>query len=308
MKRSYCWFIVMMMVIASGCASTKMQTNMQFDPRMYAADTKEMKMETAKAVADYLLEPIDSTGFRETEPMRKGIMTTREVVLPERLLAGELYPGRIRWNAIAITPDGREFFAQVGYVFRTLVLKTGTVRFIGGMFIDGTEADLADAKIIGISTKGSFGYDLSATEKEFPVDWKRFKSEPAYRNQLTLTNGTPVASLRPAEYLIPMVNGWNRYTSERGHLLSPLGEREIKEIAGINPKYSYSQKWADTGKMVISTDPIGTGTGILIDLFKAAISSSKGWDFESRDKKNDEIRAKYLEETKARAMQLAAQN
>lgn len=248
-------------VLLLGCATTRTIKNASLPGN-----------ETEK---EMLIEPFESVGVSQTGAMKRGDITVIQGVFPD-ILFGEYYPGRIRWNAwIVSEEDGREFFGQS--IFSGIDYSG---HFLETIIIDGK---VTRAKVIILSTLANYVYDLAGNE--ISIDRKKFLlNEDDYRQKIVLKKGTPIGDMKKASGFHEMLKQWNRYQTPNGILLSPLGEEEIRLIAGINPQYSFSEKLVGSGRFSISMDPIATAVGIGIDIFRASNGSvpSTGWDYNSQ--------------------------
>ncbi len=270
MKLLYVFSTVLIIGIFSGCAK-----NMEvINPALVSSVFQEEKDQDNKV--DLLLEPYETLGLLLTPAIKEGDITIIQGIFPN-ILFGEYYPGRIRWNGWIVQEDGKEFFTQIllstidysGYFLETVV-------------IDGKPD--TDARVLALSSLLEFAYDLAGNE--FPVETHNFLKDANNRHQFVIKSGTKIGEMEkiPAKDFLAILANWNQYQTPKGIILSPLGEKEIKFIAGINPQYSFSEKLVGSGKYSLSPDYIGTSVGIALDIFRAANGSvpSAGWDYNSQ--------------------------
>ena len=261
-------FIVLILGIVSGCAA-KMEVKNAVLVYPISHSQKVQKV-------DLLLEPYETLGLLLTPAIRKGDITVIQGIFPD-ILFGEYYPGRVRWNGWAVQEDGKEFFAQI--LFSTIDYSG---YFLETVVIDGNPE--ASARVVGLSSLVNFAYDLAGNE--FPVGTHDFLNDAGNRQQFILKLGTRIGEMEkiPTADFIKILAKWNQYQTPKGVILSPLGEKEVKLIAGINPQYSFSEKLVGDGKCSLSPDYIGTSVSIALDIFRATngIVPSMGWDYNSQ--------------------------
>lgn len=242
----------------------------------------------AENKVEMLIEPYQSLGVKLTPTIESGKATIVQGIFPE-ILFGEYFPGRIRWNAWAVDENGREYFGQavfcgIGY----------SGEFIETLVFD--EIPDKSAKTIVLSTAVEFGYDLSGNEVE--IFREKFLKEPAYRKEFILSKGTKISDMRKVPDFLEIMKNWNRFQDlEKNEiLLSPIGEKELKEIAGINPRYGFSEKLIGSGRFAMVMDPIGTGIGLALDVIRASGVPSTGWDYNSEipSRRNMAFIVKYI--------------
>ena len=261
-------FIALILGIVSGCAA-KMEVKNAVLVYPISHSQKVQKV-------DLLLEPYETLGLLLTPAIRKGDITVIQGIFPD-ILFGEYHPGRIRWNGWAVQEDGKEFFAQI--LFSTIDYSG---YFLETVIIDGNPE--ANARAVGLSSLVDYAYDLAGNE--FPVETHGFLNNIGNRQQFVLKSGTKIGEMEkiPTADFMAILEKWNQYQTPKGVILSPLGEKEVKLIAGINPQYSFSEKLIGSGRGLLSPDYIGTSVGIALDIFRVAngSTSSIGWDYNSQ--------------------------
>ena len=226
---------------------------------------------------DLLLEPVDTVGILETQALRDKKVSFREVVFPEILAAGELYPGRLKWFGWCVA-HGREFLAQL--IFSPKTSLTG--KFIGVVMIDGTEEEIAGGKLVAFSTRFQYLYPLNFKEAEIKVENKgELLSENEKRQEIVLKDGSEVDQLPKADFFLEVINSWNRVETKRGWILTPLSESQFDYVARINPAYTHSQKWVKSMRGSVTWDPYSIAAGVIFDQINAAGVKPEGWDFGS---------------------------
>ncbi|MEI6807021.1 MAG: hypothetical protein WCK49_11070 [Myxococcaceae bacterium] len=265
--------VILAMVVAllSGCAATNQRvTDIQ------SVATTQVKTGDSKEL-DLLLEPVDTVGILETQALRDRRVSFREVVFPEILASGELYPGRLKWFGWCVC-RGREFLAQ-------LVLSPKTSlsgKFIGVVVIDGTEEEIAGGQLVALSTRFEFLYPLNLKETEIKVLNKdEILSVSKKRQEIILAQGIEVDQLPKADFFLEVINSWNRVETKRGWVLTPLSEEQFDYVSRINPAYTHSQKWVKSMHGSIALDPYSTAVGMLFDQVNAIGIQPEGWDFGS---------------------------
>lgn len=252
--------------ILSGCAANLKMQNISGSDSAVSASENEM---------DMLIESYESVGIMETESLKTGNVTILHCIIPD-LLMGEYYPGRVKWNSWVVDTDGKEYYAQLLFAG---IYYSGELR--GVIVVDGKPS--RKARILNLSTLVEFGYNLNG--KECPLNRQKFlHNTENYRKETVNKYGTEISSYITKFDFLKAVKGWNKYQTPKGKLLSPLGEKEVKEIAGINPQYSWSEKLVGSGRFAVTMDPIATAVGIAIDVFRSMNGSvpSMGWDYNSQ--------------------------
>lgn len=245
--------------------------------------------DTAETKKNILIEPYQSLGINETTALKNGDVTVVKGVFPD-ILFGEYYPGRIKWNFWAVSESGQEFYGQT--LFAGIDFSG---HFLEIIIIDGKIKKEDRVKGVVLSTFVDYAYDLGG--KEIALDRAKFLKDANYRKTLILKEGTSINDVKSADNILPAIESWNKYDTPEGILISPLGEDELKLIAGINPQYSFSEKLIGTGRFSITMDPVGTAVGVAIDLFRASGNvPTLGWDFSSQlpNRRNMAFIIKYV--------------
>jgi hypothetical protein len=271
MKRFFVVFIAVLAIVYLGGCST---ATLQIKPANMAGDQVNFNL---------LVLPHQSLGLEPTEGIRKGDLSVFLVKFPLRLF-GEYYPGRLRWNAWTILPDGSERFGQVifsgmhpsGDYFGTMILD--------GRILTGQTAILSSV----------MDYIYSPLGQELAVDREKFLSDPAYRKEKIREvnkdqdgNVFDLQGLSRLDGFREVLKTWNQIQTPEGNLLSPYGVNEVAVIRGINPQYSYFEKLAGTGNFRVSPIPDPTGLiivnsiGVVMDLIRAGKAPATGWDYNS---------------------------
>lgn len=258
MKRTIILLFVSVAIL-SGCATKQFEV-------------KDLNLNSGVKTMDFLIEPYQSLGVIETDAIKTGDVTVVKAIFADRLF-GEFFPGRIRWNAIAEDQNGQEYFGQA--IFSGISV---TGDFLFTIVMDGKNIP-SDAKALVFSTGLDFAYNFGG--REFRFDRDKI-GDGNYRKQFILANGSNISERKPDEIFFGLLKKWNRYQTPEFVLLSPLGEKELKEIAGINPKYSYSEKLVGSGHFALVLDYVGTAMSLAIDLMVAPGVPSEGWDYNSQ--------------------------
>lgn len=272
--------LLMLLMLSYGCATTSLKIR---DVALEGIEDKNEK--------NLLIEPYQSLGLELTENIQRGEVKIVPGVFPE-ILFGEYYPGRIRWNAWVVSEDGKEYYAQA--LFSGIEFDGSFTQLV---IIDGKPEE--NAKIVVLSTFVDFIYDLAGNE--YPVERQRIINDKKYRNEIILKNGTRLKDLKSVSHckVINAIRLWNKYETPNGILVSPLGEDDIKIVAGINPQHSFFEKLIGTGMFSVrANDPLGTLIGIGIDIIRASSVPSVGWDYMSQlpSRRNMAFIIKYVAE------------
>lgn len=287
MYRRHLWLLLLLVVsLLSGCSK---QINLESSAMLAVDAPKEKRGEIKSAYAgdvpvlkgqkiNLLLEPQETVGLKITPSIRKGEISVYHGIFPN-VLFGEYYPGRVRWNGVARQSNGREFFVQSLF---SPIDNLGN--FTWTIIVDGNPDNTA--RIVMLSTAVDYGY--SPLGDEFHIkDRSSFLSDKdGYRAKFILEKGTPVSDLKKkdtGEFYQNILAQWNPWKDKESgdEIWSPLGLKEVKEIAAINPQYSFSQKLVATGDFMLCIDPIAVTVGAGIDFFRANGAPSAGWDYNS---------------------------
>lgn len=243
-----------------------------------------------------LIEPFESLGVYFTKAIRDGKVRTPKGIFPD-ILFGEYFPGRLHWKIWGATNDYKDVFGQT--------IFTGKPNFNGDILMTGIVENMDDdTKVMVFSTDCKFAYDFAANE--YPIeDWDRMRKDQRYRAEFIRKNGTRLGDMKEDKEILSIIKKWNPYLTPNGILMSPLGEKELQIIAGINPRYSFSEKLVATGRFSLSADYIGVAVGIGIDLINAGRTPSAGWDFNSEfpNRRNMGLIIKYVCERKRQLIQ-----
>ncbi len=265
------FLVAMVLILFFGCAATDQRVKKINNPA-YSTNQE----------LDFLMEPIDGIGILETPALLKHAKDGKgvsyyEFPFPELLYLGEVFPGKVKWFAWVVTLDGKEFPAQILYIYKYSL----TGQLIGGLQVDGTREELRGAQAIGLSDRFERAFSLNRDESSIAINRASFSDNPDYRIKITRENGVLLDRLPKADYLFNIINKWNRYETKRGFILSPLSSERFEEVLAINPGYSYTQKLAKQS-YVVSPDPIGMGVENLFILVQAYNLPPQGWSLGSK--------------------------
>jgi hypothetical protein len=263
---SFALCVLVFAVLLGGCATNEFVLK---SPNLPVS--QDIRPEKSKGI-DMIIEPYESLGVIETDAVRRGDVTAFWGVFPNKLF-GEFFPGRIRWNAWVVDKDGTEHFAQA---ILSGVAYSGN--FAVQIIVDGKVSP--DAKIANLSTAVDYIYDLSG--QEYPTVRRRFLDETKYRQEEILKNGSRVGDMKSTTKILETIRKWNRYETPKGVLLSPIGEKELKVVAGINPQYSFSEKLVARGHFSLVADATGVLIGLAVDMITAGNAPTSGWDYNSQ--------------------------
>ncbi len=246
-------------------ASIEKQPNLKIE-------TVEIGDDRKKIVVNLSIEPYSTLGILKTKAISENRFTAVEGVVSD-IRFGEYFPGSIGGKCWAASAE-KEYFCQ------SVLYRLGADSFFRAAYvIDAAPEEAAKTKIIAISIKGDYAYDLSG--KEFPVDRKIYE-DGKLRMEFLEKNGTAAVSVPLVLDLDKIIANWNEYSAPEGILLSPLGEKEVKYIAGINPQYTFTEKIIGTGNFTLKPDPIGSAAGLALDVFRAMNAPTIGWDYNSQ--------------------------
>lgn len=259
MKRIISITFLLIGVILSGCSANN------FVVKDGPANGQSMNM---------LVTPVQSIGVQATENVSSGNVTVVEGPIADKCIASEMYPGRFRWNGLAMLPDGKELPVQFLLIG---MYKSGEFQF--AIMVEGAKKVVKDAKVVFLSSKGDYVGNLEG--ERFQIDGVKFRNEKQYRNEIINRHGSRIGSRREIIDFGKTVLSWNRYSTNQGEIYTPYGDDFIKRIARINPGDNFLDKLVLKGNMTISTSPITTLSSIGLSIIEATFSKSQGWDYMS---------------------------
>ncbi|MDY0302209.1 MAG: hypothetical protein RBR98_00270 [Candidatus Moranbacteria bacterium] len=278
MKKIPILLLVFAVIFISGCSgkiNLKSENMLAVNPSDTSEEVVKVEPVFGSQEINLLIEPPETVGLKVTPSIKKGEVSVYRGIFPD-ILFGEYYPGRIRWNGIVRQDDGKEFFAQF------LLSPVGIQGYFTWSIVVDGKPDRT-ARIVQLSTDLNFGY--SPYGDEFLIE-KRFDflgDKDGYREKI-LSKGTLLSEIKKidtGEFYRDYIGKWNVWSYGEEKILSPLGLREVQDIASINPQYGYMQKLVAEGRFMICLDPIATTASAAIDFISANGAPSKGWDYTS---------------------------
>lgn len=271
-KRSTILFLVVISLL-SGCSTTKI-TNLNTSEAI-APQSNEIK--AVKSHFEYM-------GLEHTPGIASGHYTVKDMRMSGRLLY-EIFPGRIRFAAWAANAKtGKEYQAQALFAGLNTWAKPHVTLVMDG---DQETGLTPESKVAVFSTNYTRVYEIidhgpgkSQRVKEHMITCNFF-GDANCRVDIIDQYGTLISSLKEAE-VDPVKIGvvdeqWGYFTDDDGaRFYSPLPEEKIKQIATINPKYDYMDKFVANTHAMISVNPYSTAATFIIDAIVAAVDSSAG--------------------------------
>jgi len=292
MKNFLKYFTILFFVVAllSGCAD-KSQVLRGVNSGMEASQNDSSEVQLSNVTIDLLIEPPDAVGLLLTPAIRERKAKFYEVVFPEILFLGEIFPGRIKWFGWA--SDGQqECLAQLLWIEK--VRLDGKV--VGVIAVDNP---LPGMRVVGFSTRLNYVYSLDYDETEISSERGKIVAVSEYRKEMTEKYGVEISTLKNADYMYSIIEHWNRVEGPRGEILTPLKKEDFDKISQKNPAYSWSQKWVENFSGTISIDPIQMGVVAFMETVTAAGVNSQGWDFAYRgDSRAMAVKSKHLIDVK----------
>ncbi|MEI7891120.1 MAG: hypothetical protein WCI36_04070 [bacterium] len=253
----FCLLVVLML---TGCANTLVMKDGPLD---------------LNDPINLLVTPVQSVGVAATRNVKDGAITIVEAPVADKCISAEMYPGRIRWNGLAVNKEGEEFFTQ--FVLSGMY-KSGEYRF--SVIIEGDKEKLRDANVVLLSSKGEFVCNFEGVLAM--IDAARFRNERAYRAETIKKEGSRVGKRHRMSGFEKNVQSWNLYSTYQGEVFTPYGDEDFKTIARINPGYNLLDKVVLNGKVTISTNPIYTLWTIGSSIIEGMTAKSQGWDYMSQ--------------------------
>ena len=220
---------------------------------------------------DLLVKPVQSIGVQATENISSGNVTVVEGPIADRCVNAEMYPGRLRWNGLAMLPNGQKIFAQFVLIG---MYKTGEYMF--AIIVEGDKKIVKDAKVIFLSSVG--GYVGNLEGGCFQIDTAKFKNDEQYQNEIIAQYGSRVGSRRQLIGFANSILKWHPCGTDEGDILTPYGDDFIKRIARINPGYGLLGKIILKNNITISASP-ATLWSIGMAILEGGFSKSQGWDY-----------------------------
>ncbi len=290
MKKNCLFSMVMAAMLFAGCGSSRMILNNVSTP-------------DGIIKVNLYIPPHEALCLKVTGAMMKkdGTRVINEI-FPSILFGGEYFPARIKWNTWTVTSD-RKYELPGQSIISGL---NPDAYFTDVNIIDGNIPGIEDARTVRISSMGRFVYDSEANE--CPIeDWSKFQNDTnGYRKDLVLKCGSRVGDRRPAAKFFQEANKWTRFRNANGKFLCPLGreqeeylktvypqltkegmreiqEKNLQEVAGINPQYSRSEKLLGSNP-TLYLSPVATLTDVAIKILEVYSGRvpSLGFDFDSQ--------------------------
>lgn len=262
--------VILMVLFFCGCAA-----------RDQIVKTKDIRGKVVKK-ENLLLEPIDMIGLLETQALIEQKASFFEVVIPDMLFLGEMYPTRLKWFGRVVTKDKREYLAQLLLVYR--INTDGEI--IGVLEVDAPYEELIGAKAVVYSTRMVFAYSLKSDQKEIPIERKKITDDQQYRIDLAWNNGVELDTCPRADFMWQELQTWNRFPLRGRYILTTAGSDEYNYTLKMNPRYTRSQKLVDT-TITITMSPIGTAMANFISLAEHYNIAPDSWCFEAKENRRN---------------------
>ncbi len=252
--------LVLVVVLISGCAT--------------APNTIRLTDGDKKVVREMTIDPVMFSGLPWSPALKSGNFVTVLGVFPRTPESyAEWDPLRIRYQAIAVGDDGREYVAYavfagfIGCVPRYFIL------------VEGLQKPLASIKVLTFSTLLTHAYTLQG--REVKMESAKLQGDARYRKKLVLESGTSLTDMQPIRGQRRAFDGWNVYDTKAGQIITPLDPEKVKYLSGINPQYGYWQKVIGSTRGAVSLDYVSTAVGVVFDLIAARSVKAQGFDYES---------------------------
>jgi hypothetical protein len=222
-------------------------------------------------------KPLTSAGLLlSSDDIAKGNFMSFSWNYPRTIEAfAELSPECVSRNAHVVGPDGGEYVSSA--VMPVIAGSVPAWRFTG--VVIGLRQLIPGLKGVTLSVRLDKAYRLSGEEiTEFEPDkWR----DGEYRRNFVLTHGTPLAETPVSEFVKNEIMNWNVYETEVGLIASPWSEDRVREMAEMNPAYSFFQRLVKVGNFRLSMSVTATFTGAGMDVVRALGAKSSGLDWKS---------------------------
>lgn len=294
--KNFLSFVLLFFLLAllSGCAD-KSQIVRDINSDL-ENQSVQLAIQVDSTSVDLLLEPVDTVGLLLTPAIRERKAKFYEVIFPEILFLGEIFPERIKWYGWGIGENGSECLAQLLFIYKVRLDN----KLVAVIAVDNPNAQ----KVIGFSTRMDYVYSLDHAETEVSASRGKIATDSGYRKELGEKFGVEVSTLKEADYMYAMIENWHRVQGPRGEILTPLDEEKFLEVSRKNPAYTWSQKWVEKFSGSVYIDPVATGMNAFFETITAAGVKSQGWDFAyNGNSRVMALKAKYLIDMKFRGMQ-----
>lgn len=272
-------FAILIGVLLSGCA-----VHQKITPVVEVEEPQSAKGEIKLSIAgrDFLIEPTESLGIEVTPAFKDGRVSIYWGTFNEMLL-GEGASNRLRWVGIAVGEDGKEYFVQV---LRWPLNQLDLNGYYRLKFIVEDGGNYEPVKVMYFSSAVHWGYDAFGEEVPIP-SVKKLMANPKFRQEFIAEHGSSTRELQqiPTLEFYETLKGWEQYSTPDGtDIYTPLGQEDIREIAGKNPEYSAFQKWIAHGrKPIYPMNPVATGVVNGLEVAHAVFGDipPKGWSLNS---------------------------
>lgn len=228
-----------------------------------------------KVVREIGIDPVMFAGLPWTKDLKEGNFVTVLGNFPQTPESyAEWDPLRISYQAHAVGEDGREYVAHAlfaGYI-------QCQPRFF--VFVEGLKEPMATVKVVTLSTLLDRAYTLDGQQiKGFEAG--KFQSDAHYRKKFILREGMALNATQYIEGMDRAFDSWTVYNTKSGQIAVPLEPEKVKFLSGINPQYSYWEKFRGTTSGAVSLDYISTSLNLTVELMFAGSAPSKGFDYEA---------------------------
>ncbi len=281
MTRLHNYYIIGLLAVLvslNGCGSMAPNTvTLKDDGKNPSGQVDVSKAETVIAI-----DPVAFAGIPYSDALRQGNFISLLARFPESETALAEYDAyRVSYPCYAVDGSGRTYPAHAlfaGYV---------GMRLSAAVIVEGLNTPRGDLRIIWLSTRVRSAYTLTGLDAPEPFDGKRFRNSAEYRKEFTQRNGTSATALRPISDMDKAIATWTVYETKSGTIVSPLAIEQVRYLAGLNPMYSFGEKFIGTAQGGISVsfnptkDLIANATQLAFNAARAAGTKPMGFDYES---------------------------
>lgn len=251
-------------VMLSGCAMQAAKPNMV---------NLTVSHDSQVAAKPIHIDPIRLVGVVETQDIRNGTYGAFRAKLPSDLgLAGEFQRNRVSWIGAAVEPSGREYPIQFVW---TGCHPEGGLRLVA--IVEGARTFPVGTKAALFSTMVDQAFTLDTGRAFAGVDGNRLRSDPTYRREQILAQGTSIDRLPEISGVGDMLREFRRYRG--GTLLVPpsTSMKDVDRLMRFNPMETYVQKHTGTAgaSLVPNLSAMAFSSGV--DAIVAAFTSCRGW-------------------------------
>ncbi|HCU70988.1 MAG TPA: hypothetical protein DIC35_04565 [Candidatus Moranbacteria bacterium] len=231
-----------------------------------------------------VVRPEQSVGVWDTPALKAGKVTVTDVPLTDRQIGSELRPGRIMLPGFVANSQGEVFFAQA-----ILAGNYPKGEFMAYLIVETDDlSKLAKANFFPLTSRANACWNKDGRKPPTPIDQEKLK-DPSFMAALARENGIPLGKRGTYAGVVERIKSWHHGEANGVEIYSQLSEDDVKELAKINPGYSFLEQLVLRNQAVVSINPIEMVAKASITVFNATNGKTQGWDNDSELPSNDEM-------------------